>query len=593
MKSFSPLHVFYLVGLATTGCGARSGGVPAGMPAVEAPPKVAATTPLRRLTRDQYRNSVRDLLGVTDVPIDLAIDEGIAGFFGNTTAPVSELHLEKYGRTADLVARKAVLRLDRLLPCDPAIDEAACSERFIAAFGRRAFRRPLDAEELQLYRGLFAAGRGQTGGNFANGVRLVLSAMLQSPSFLYLVEPRRAAGSGAPEKVPPYALAARLSFFLWNTTPDEVLLNAAETNQLATRAQVEAQVRRMMTDPRFGDGLTSFHLQWLDLMELDGVEKRGRVYPLFSHGLRAQMREETVRFVDHVIRHADGRFPTLLGARFSFVGGKLPVLYGLTAPEKPVEKVAQAKVEAKPDDKADEQAAEAKLDAQKDNEARTGKKDTRDQGPVTWQRVDLKGVARAGVLTQASVMTMHAHWDKPSLVLRGRMLREKLFCTVLPPPPPEVNNTLPQADPKMSIRERFEDHRADVGCSKCHRLIDPLGIPFENYDGIGAWRTTDGPAPVDPTSDLSGTKKMDGPVKNALELIDKLAATEEVHDCLALQWFRFGLGRDEAPEDEASLAAIRRTFRDSGLSIPALVAAVATSDAFRYQSDLPAAEGTR
>ena len=91
-------------------------------------------------------------------------------------------------------------------------------------------------------------------------------------------------------------------------------------------------------------------------------------------------------------------------------------------------------------------------------------------------------------------MTAHAHWDKPSLVLRGKLIREKLFCTVLPPPPPDVNNTLPQADPKVSARERFEDHRSDVSCAKCHRLIDPLGIPFENYDGIGAWRTTDGPA---------------------------------------------------------------------------------------------------
>ena len=120
-------------------------------------------------------------------------------------------------------------------------------------------------------------------------------------------------------------------------------------------------------------------------------------------------------------------------------------------------------------------------------------------------------------------MTAHAHWDKSSLVLRGKLIREKLFCTVLPPPPPDVNNTLPQADPKVSTRERFEDHRSDIGCAKCHRLIDPLGIPFENYDGIGAWRTNDGPAPVDPTSEIAGTAASDGPVKDALELTRKLA----------------------------------------------------------------------
>jgi hypothetical protein len=184
-------------------------------------------------------------------------------------------------------------------------------------------------------------------------------------------------------------------------------------------------------------------------------------------------------------------------------------------------------------------------------------------------------------------MTAHAHWDKSSLVLRGKLIREKLFCTVLPPPPPDVNNTLPQADPKVSTRERFEDHRLDFGCAKCHKLIDPLGIPFENYDGIGAWRTTDGPAPVDPSSEIDGTVASNGPVKDALELTRKLAGSNEVRDCLALQWFRYAIGRDEQPADDASLAQVRRAFRESGYKVPALVAAIALTDSFRYQRTQP------
>lgn len=537
MKSFRSLHWFYLAAALAGACGGRAGTGAAAVATIERPPERAASTPLRRLTREQYRNSVRDLLGVKEIGTDLAVDEGIGGFFGNTIAPVSELHLEKYGRAADLLARKAVSDLGRLLPCDPAkVGEEVCGHQFVDRFGRRAFRRPLEAEERSLYRQLFAAGRVE--GGFASGVRLVLQAMLQSPSFIYLVEPAGPTRSvaGAPERVPPFALATRLSYFLWNTTPDEALLGAAEANRLRTREEVGAEVARMMSDPRFADTLASFHLQWLDLTELDGVEKRQKIYPKWSHELRGTMREETVRFVDHVIRKGDGRLPTLLGARTSFLSGKLFDLYGLPA-----------------------------------------------GGGDGWRQVDVAPAQRAGLLTQASVMTMHAHWDKPSLVLRGKMIREKLFCTVLPPPPPEVNNTLPQADPKMSTRERFEDHRADVGCSKCHRLIDPLGIPFESYDGIGALRTMDGPAVVDPTSDLDGTSKVDGPVKNAIELVDKLAAADEVRDCVALQWFRFGLGRDEKPEDEGSLAAIRERFRQSGNHIPTLVAAIAVSDAFRYQ----------
>jgi hypothetical protein len=537
VKSFSSLHWFYLLAMtATAACGGR-GSTAAQLPGVERAPARAAATPLRRLTREQYRNTVRDLLGVKDLGTDLAVDEGIAGFFGNTIAPVSELHLEKYGRAADLIARNAVTDLRRLLPCDPAkVGEPVCAREFIERFGRRAFRRPLDTEESALYQRLFAAGRAQ--GGFSTGVRLVLQAMLQSPSFIYLVEPVGAVRAvvGAPERVPPFALATRLAYFLWNTTPDETLLAAAEANRLSTREEVAGQVQRMMADGRFGDTVATFHLQWLDLTELDGVEKRGKLYPKWSHELRAAMREETVRFVDHVVRRGDGRLGTLLGSRTSFLSGKLFDLYGLPEP-----------------------------------------------GGGGWQQVDVSPAKRAGVLTQASVMTMHAHWDKPSLVLRGKMIREKLFCTTLPPPPPEVNNTLPQADATTSVRERFEDHRADVGCSKCHRLIDPLGIPFENYDAIGAFRTMDGPAQVDPSSDLDGTSKANGPVKDAIELVDRLAAADEVRDCVALQWFRFGVGRDEKPEDDASLVAIRDRFRQSGNDIPALVAAIALSDAFRYQ----------
>ena len=527
------------------GCGPRTR--PAAVAdQVETPPATAASAPLRRLTQEQYRNSVRDLLGIKDVGVDLSIDEGVAGFHGNTIAPVSELHLEKYGRAAELVARQAVARLPALLPCDPArAGEATCARAFVTGFGRRVFRRPLTADEVSTYQALFQAGRndGDSEGDFAAGARLVLQAMLQSPHFLYLMEPRPAAGQGgAVAPVPPFAMATRLAFFLWNSTPDDALLAAAEAGRLSTRADVAAQVTRMLVDRRFGDSISSFHLQWLDLTELGSVEKRTKFYPLFTHELRGQMREETVRFVDHVVREGDGRLDTLLGAPYSIVGGKLYELYGL------------------------------------------GKREGADAG---WKQVDLSAAHRAGLLTQASVMTAHAHWDKSSLVLRGKLIREKLFCTVLPPPPPDVNNTLPQADPKVSTRERFEDHRLDFGCAKCHKLIDPLGIPFENYDGIGAWRTTDGPAPVDPTSEIEGTAASNGPVKDALELTRKLAGSNEVRDCLALQWFRYAIGRDEQPADDASLAQARRAFRESGFKVPALIGAIALTDSFRYQRTQP------
>ena len=217
---------------------------------------------------------------------DLTIDEGVAGFHGNTIAPVSELHLEKYGRAADLVARQAAGRLPAILPCDPArTGEAACARQFVTRFGRRAFRRPLTADEVSSYEAA-VPGRPARGG--LRHRRAPGAAGDAAEPALPLPDRAHAGGGGAGDaRCPPFALATRLAYFLWNSTPDEALLAAAEANRLSTRADVAAQVKRMMADRRFGDTLSSFHLQWLDLTELGSVEKRNKIYPLFTHELRA------------------------------------------------------------------------------------------------------------------------------------------------------------------------------------------------------------------------------------------------------------------------------------------------------------------
>jgi hypothetical protein len=492
----------------------------------------AGLAPLRRLTRDQYTNTIRDLLGVTDPVIaDLPVDEGAGGFYSNVIAPVSELHIEKYRIAAEVLAARASENLPRLIPCDPA--EADCPSRFIAGFGRRAYRRPLAAGEQARYQQLFIATRDRS--DFRNAVRVVVETMLQSIHFLYRFEP---APSGRPGVVPlpPYAMATRLAYFLWNTMPDEALFAAAAAAALATRDQIAAQAARMAADARFSDAAVSFHLQWLDVVELPGKEKKKSMHPLWSEEMRAAMREETVRFVDDVIKGGDGRLETLLTASYSIAGGPLLKLYGVSDPKS-----------------------------------------------SAWRRIDLDPTQRAGLLTQASVLTVHAHWDKSSLVHRGKLIREKLLCEVLPPPPPEVNNTLPPADPKVSARERFEEHRAEVSCARCHRLIDPLGAPFEMFDAIGNFRTKDGPNPIDSEGDLRGTRANDGPVKNAVELARRLATADEVRECVARQWLRFALGREETADETPSLNAALKAFRASDYRIPALAVAIAKTDAFRYQ----------
>jgi hypothetical protein len=546
-KSLFSLHFLYVVGAAVglaalAGCGGKAGPGLGRVEPAETAPRVAAAAPLRRLTQEHYRNSIRDLLGVSATGINLPIDEGTAGFFANTIAPVSELQLEQYARAAEEIARVASKSLQLRAGCDPAQPAriAACVDAFVTSFGRQVYRRPLSPDERREFGLLFARERAV--GDVVTGLRAVVATMLASPHFLYLVEPvGQAVAAGRVAKVGGFALAARLSYFLWGSAPDAELLEAAERGDLDTRVGLSRQAARLMADGRFRDTLASFHLQWLDLTELSGVEKRNKLYPLFTPELRAAMRDETVRFVDQVIRQdkspTGGRLSTLLSAPYSMVGEGLFEVYGL------------------------------------------GKK----TGPsAAWQKVELAPQHRAGLLTQAAFLTRHAHWDKPSLVLRGKVVRERLLCTDLPPPPPDVNNTPPPFDPSVSMRERFEDHRAEVSCARCHRLIDPLGIPFESYDAIGAFRTKDGPAAVDPTSELTGTARSDGPIKDAVDLAGRLAGSDEVRDCVALQWFRYALGRDATPEDAGSLAELRRIFRDSGGSVPALVAALPTTDSFRY-----------
>jgi hypothetical protein len=538
-RPFSPLAIA-LAPLAL-GCVRATDASLAGAAAPPARPAVvgrmgepqAGLAPLRRLTREQYANTIRDLLGLND-PVDLPIDEGVGGFYSNVIAPVTELHIEKYRSAAEALAQHATQNLPALVPCDPA-GEGACAATFITRFGRRAYRRPLTPAEQQRYQAMFAAARAKS--DFRGGIRVVLETMLQSIHFLYRFEP---AGAGRVSPLPPHALASRLSYFLWNTMPDETLLAAADAGQLATADQVAAQAARMVADRRFRDGATSFHLQWLGVVELPGKEKRKKIHPLWSEALRDAMKEETVRFIDHVLREGDGRFATLLTSRQSVVGGPLNELYGL------------------------------------------GKKE-----PAAWHLAALDPKQRAGILTQASVMTVHAHWDKPSLVHRGKLIREKLLCETLPPPPPEVNNTLPPADPKVSMRERFEEHRSDVSCAKCHRLIDPLGAPFEMFDAIGNYRTMDGPSPVDSEGEITGAGTADGPVKTAVELVDRLSKSDVVRECFARQWFRFALGREEAPDEAPSLSAAIKAFRESDFRIPSLIVAIAKTDAFRYQQVAP------
>lgn len=521
-------------GTADDGGSGADDGDDTGVPSC-ADPSVGITD-LRRLTASQYNHTVRDLLGITDdVAVDFSPDERIGPFHSNVAAPVGDLQVEQYMDAAEEVASMSIEDLGSLLPCDPtAAGEDECAAQFIAAFAPKAYRRPLAADEITALQQVYADGRAQ--GDFTNGIRLVVQGILQSPFFLYHVESGQGAvADGTMVALTDHEIAARLSYFLWDTMPDDTLRAAAEAGELQTVAGLHEQVDRMLADPKAREGIGTFHQQWFGVDEVDRAEKNADYFPSFSPALAAAMKQETADFANYVVLDGDAKLETLLTAEFTLTDDPdLLALYGATLPP----------------------------------------------GHTPGDPIDLPAGQRSGLLTQAAVMTKHAHVDQTSPVHRGKLVRENLLCQLLPPPPPNVNNTPPTVDPDATTRERFEQHSADPECAACHKLMDPLGLTFENYDGVGAWRTMEGVNPIDASGEIIGSD-VDGTVSNAVDLANRLVGSEEVHQCVTRQWFRFAFGRAEKPEDACTNDNLDQVFADSGHDVRALIKQLVVSDAFR------------
>lgn len=505
-----------------------------------------AFAPLRRLTRDQWANAIRDLLTLTARPSSSALspDETVGAFRSNTVSAATDLMITQYMEEADRVVRANVTRLEGLVPCDrAATGDDACATQFIDRFGLRAYRRPLAADEKTRYSALYNAYKAA---GVAEGLRMVVTTMLQSAHFLYHVEfndPVPGSATGAVVPLGPYALASRLSFLLWDSIPDAALFDAAATGKLNTPEGLRLNVERMLKDAKARDAISSFHLQWLDIDDITSMGKDTKVFATYTTALRDAMRAETVNFVDAVVRRGNAKLDTLLTSSSSTIDGGLFALYGV---ERPANFVAGA-------------------------------------------LVPLDATQRAGLLTHASVLAVHAHANQSSPVARGVLIRKHLLCQDLPDPPPNVNSTPPDPKPDLTTRERFGEHKKNTACAGCHKLIDDVGFGFERYDGIGAYRATENNKPVDASGVVVATRDIDGPFNGAVELAKKLAASKEVEECMARQWFRFSLGRYEGAADKCALERVSAEFANAGRDIRALVASIVASDPFRFRRTMPAA----
>jgi hypothetical protein len=501
-------------------------------------------SPLRRLTRNEYDNTVRDLLGDTRRPArSFPGEETTLGFHNNAESrSVSDVLVEGYLAAAEQLAADAVANLGALLPCDPArAGEAACVDALLDGFGKRAWRRPLTAPEKDNLRAAFATGKTTgSGKGFADGASAVIQVMLLSPQFLYRHEQGvPVAGSQGYLRLGPFEVASRLSYLLWGSMPDQALMAAAEAGKLSTREEIAAQARRMLDDPqRAGPTVTEFAGQWLGLEDLATLDKEAEAFPAWKPELRAPMRGETDAFIQHVLWQGDGKLATLLGAPFSFMNGPLATHYGVPGV--------------------------------------TGD---------AFRKVDLDPAQRVGLLTHAGLLSVFGNSDVglTSLVFRGRFVREQLLCQPIPDPPENAQDDNPPFTPTTTAREWSLARRAKASCGACHAQLDPIGLGFESFDAIGLHRTTDKGKPVDASGELTGTD-VDGAFTGVPALARKLAGSQQVRACLATQWFRYGYGRDVTPRDACSVTTLNKAFAASGGNLRELLLALTQTDAFLFRS---------
>jgi len=527
-----------------TNVGSGSGG---GSVSTACPSTAVVPTPLRRLTRFQYATAVKNLLGVDPAPAnDLPVDEiSEAGFNDDAQIlTVSSLHAEKYVMVSETLAKAAVQNLASLTTCDTkAKGEDVCALDFAKKFGRRAFRRPTTSDDEKLLMAAYSAGR--TDGSYAEGIEVMIRALLQSPDFLYRLEVTAPADTKT-QLVPlsQYELATRLSFLLWASGPDDALLDDAANGKLGTRADVASKARAMLADAKAHPAIIDFYNQWVGTSRLDIITKNTSLFPMYSNDVRDGMAKELPAFVEHVLWSGnDHSLTQLLTEPVAFVTAPLAKIYGVAAPS---------------------------------------------GAASTPQMVALPANQnRAGILTQAGVLAVQAHPDQTSPVLRGKFVRSKLMCQPPPPPPMDVNITLPPVSAGGTARQRLSGHlTAGTSCMNCHVLMDPIGLTFENFDSIGQYRTKEGDYDIDVAGEINAPRDagLGGKFSGVRELAVKLAASGQVRDCLAELWFDFAVGRSQDAADGCSLSTLQGTFASSGGNLVDLIVGMTQTDAFWYRA---------
>lgn len=503
-----------------------------------------AAAVLPRLTTLQYQSTLIDLFGpnVPLSPTEPDTNPHLFDSIGASSTTLSELGAEQYEQAAEAASQYVFadpLRRAVLMGCEPAAPGDACVTAFLARFGRKVLRRPLTADELARWTNVSVT---LAQPDIWEGLRLATAGLLQSPYFLYRVE----LGEADPEHpeirlLTGYEMASRLSFFLWNTAPDDALLDAAEKGELDDEDGIAKHAARLLAHDRAREAIRRYFVQYLDLRRLDGVTRDPANYPLFTPTMNASMHREVEMLVDSIVEQGEdarGIFST----RHTFVNSDLAALYGVAAPGADVTTFVPVELPA--------------------------------DGP------------RAGMLTSGAFLTMNAHEIETSPTARGKYIRERVLCQTVQPPPPDIDTNLdqPSGEKPKTVRERLEEHRKNPKCSGCHAVIDPPGFLFEHFDSMGAYRDKlPGDLPVDATGDLDGE-----PLDGARDLSDLLSTSKEVGRCMVTQLYRHALAHVESTGEEPAIAELDSAFSASGYDFRELLMNLVTHPSFRTVSSVEA-----
>ncbi len=508
--------------------------------ALREPEPVGGPALLRRLTESQYRASVADIFGA-ETPIVARFEralraEGLIAV-GTSEAGMSPFSVEQYDVAAQGVADYVFSEAHRAgylacKPADAAAFDAGCALQFITEYGPRLFRRPLSEKQVARYLAAAELGAEKLGG-FYPGMKYALVGMMTAPQFLLRIE-RAEADPAHPDllRLDDYSAATRLSYFLTDSTPDRELLRAAGNGELRSREGLERQVDRLIASPRFESAVRAFFRDMLEFDLFDDLAKDGEIYPAFNSDVAADAQEQTLRDIVTALVEQRGDYRDLFTASETWMSRDLGVIY-----RQPVV-------------------------------SRDG-----------WERTQLSHDGeRRGIQSHISFVALHAHPGRSSPTLRGEAIRSVFLCQEVPDPPANIDFSVvqnPSPDNMPTARDRLSAHNTEPACSGCHKVMDPVGLALENYDGLGVFRTHEYGAPIDASGFLDGMAYED-----SAGLARALHDHPETPRCAVEKMYRFAVGRDTQWGERAYMDYLIAAFAADGYRLPQLMRAIALSENF-------------